>query len=186
MSRDELMVAQLREVFTTTPVDKCLDHDDGERFYILEDDTLSKSIIEEYLILNDGFLIINPNKKTVYLLAVDNCFLEYLDEYEGKRCDCIVFDDHYFCFVELKLNVSEPRQVTKRLREARKQLGNVIEFFRETFDKASRDFFGFEMEAYVVMRQNVYPKSRASRVSVFVEFLDKYGVKLLEKDFKEL
>ena len=186
MSRDELMVAQLREVFTATPVDLCLDHDDSERFYILEDDASGKSIIEEDLTPKDGFLIINPHQKTVYLLATDNCFLEHLNQYEGRQCDCVVFDDRCFCFVELKLNVFKPRQATKRLREAREQLGNVIEFFRETFDNASRDFLGFELEAYVVMRPTVYPKSRAGRMSVFVEFLDTYGVKLLERDFKKM
>lgn len=185
MSRDELMVAQLRQVFTTTPVDNCLDRDDSEQFYIIEDDSSSQSIIEKYSTSKDGFLIINPHKKTIYLLTTDNCFLEYLDEYEGKRCDCIVFDDHYFCFVELKLNVSVPRQATRRLREARKQLGNVIEFFRETFDKVSRDFLGFDLEAYVVMRQNIYPRWRASRMSVYVEFRDQYGVILLERDSKK-
>ena len=185
MSRDELMLTQLREVFTATPVDKCLDHNDSERFYILEDDTSGKSIIDKSL-TQDGFLIINPHKKTVYMLATDNCFLECLDQYEGKQCDCIVFDDHFFCFVELKLNVSRPKQVTKSLREAREQLGNVIEFFRETFDKASKDFLGFELEAYVVMRQKVYPKRSASRANVFARFLKKYKVALLEKDSKEL
>ncbi len=186
MSNDELMLAQLREVFSATPVDQCLDHDDSERFYILEDDTLNKSIIEEYVTRQDGFLIINPHQKTVYMLATDNCFLDYLDEYEGKRCDCIVFDDHYFCFVELKLNVLRSRKAIRRLRRAGEQLGNMIEFFRETFGKASRDFLGFELEAYVVMRQDVYPRRSSSRTEILVEFLEEYKVELWERNSKEL
>jgi hypothetical protein len=62
----------------------------------------------------------------------------------------------------------------------------VIEFFREAFDKASRDFLGFELEAYAVMHQDVYPGMSPSRTEVLVDFLEKYKVELWEKNSKEL
>lgn len=132
-------------------------------------------------------MIINPKQKNVHLLSVDNCFFTANDSYNKKRCDGIVFDDHYLCFVELKLNVSKQRRYAKRLGKAKKQPGEVIEFFKESFDNDDNDFLGLELEAFVVMRQNIYPRPRfrASRNSVHVSFLEKYGVKLFEKNSKE-
>ena len=185
MNKDELMIAQLREVFAERPVDRCLAFDIRKEFYIYEDETSNRSFIfKKDGMPGDGFLIINPKQKSIRHLSIDHCFFTDGDSYEGKRCDCVVFDDHNFCFIELKLNVKW-RKATDQLREAREQIGAVIEFFKEAFDNASKGFLGFELEAFVVMRQHIYPRNRANRSSVFVEFLEKYGVTLFEQNCKK-
>ncbi len=183
MSRADAMAAQLREVFDPEPVEACLSVETEERFWVSEEVPSRRSVIEKRPPRRGGFAIVNPRRRRVYLLAVDNCFLERIAGYEGRRCDGVLFDERFFCFVELKLEVS--KRATRKLREAREQLGDVIEFFREAFEERGVGFLGLELEAYVVMRQNVYPRHRASRDKVLVEFMERYGVRLFEASEKE-
>lgn len=128
-----------------------------------------------------AFRIVNPAGKSIYLFATDGCFFASDDP---KRCDCLVCDDQCLCFVELKLDVTSPRQATSRLKDARNQLGATITFFKDAFSSITQNFWGFNLEAYIVMQTRLYPRQSASRVQIFVSFLEEYGVKLYEKDTK--
>ncbi len=187
MRKDKFMISLLKKVFPARPIDKCLDFDIQERFYICEDSVTNVSYIlrngDEQT--NEGFLVINPEQKEIYLLSIDNCFFTSHDEYTEQRCDCVVFDNRCFCFLELKLNAYEPKQAVKHSRKARKQLGAMIVFFQKAFDEASKSLSDFELEAFIAMRQNIYPKKRSSRDIIFVKFLEKYRVPLYEKNVKE-
>ena len=47
--------------------------------------------------------VTNPNNKTIYCLSTDKCLL---NKVEGKKCDCVLFDDKTIIFVEMKTNAS--------------------------------------------------------------------------------
>lgn len=189
MKRDEFMITQLDEIFSHQAIENCLDVEDRELFHIcdsLNDNEKTYIAVGE---IEKSFKIINPNRKKIHHLPFDNCFVTYLPEYNPKdgRCDCIIFDDRYFCFAELKLNVESTRKktVTKKAEEARKQLGSTIEFFKQSFQNASKNFLEYELEAFVVMQRHIYPRHRARMDPIRIRFLEQYGVELFEKDEKE-
>ena len=76
------------------------------------------------------------------------------------------------------------RRATQTLKEAQKQLGATIRFFKTALQPKSEGFFDFILEAYVVMQTAVYPRKRASRDVVFIRFLEEFGVALYEQNSK--
>jgi len=184
MNRNEIMVAQLIEIFSQQAVQVCLESETKSYFYICEglhDNEKSFIMADE---TEKGFKVINVKQKTIYHLPTDHCFLEHLATYQGKRSDCIIFDDTHFCFVELKLDVTSHRKAADEAGEARDQLGAVIEYFKKSFQTASKDFLGYNLEAFVVMQQKIYPRHRARLVPLQKRFKDMYGVELFEKSEK--
>lgn len=182
MSRDQNLVASLQALFPDRLARNCLDSNDAAHLVVYEG-TDGRACFEALEQTNSvvGFLLKNPDRKQIYLLAVDHCFFE---DHEEPRCDCVLFDNQHFCFVELKLNVVKRRRVTQTLKEARKQLGATIRFFKTAIQPKSEDFFDFTLEAYVVMQTAVYPRKRASRDVVFIKFLEEFGVVLYEQNSK--
>ena len=182
MNKDAQMIAQLHLLFPRRAVKECLTFSNREKFHIVENELTQKCVIKDES--TNSFRIINPTQKNIHLLVIDNCFFTSQDT--QKRCDCIVFDDRYFCFIELKLDLSKTKQISERRKEARDQLGATIEFFRSTVNSK---FLDLKPEAYIVLPiREVHPKHSASRSEVAVAFLEKYGVPLLEKaekDFSE-
>lgn len=181
MRRDLKLIETLNGLFAERLEDGCLTSSNVETLLIIEDDT-DRSTFTVFREGNSsvGFLIENPNRKTINLLSADHCFF---GESEPARCDCIVFDDTCICFAELKLNVVKRKTATNNLKTARTQLGTTIEFFKTALASTSPSIFDFALEAYVIMRGNVYPRHRG-RQAVFVRFLEKYGVKLIEANQK--
>lgn len=129
-----------------------------------------------------GLLAINQQHKAIHLLAVDHCVLSSADP---KRCDCLLFDNQFLCFVEFKLDVEKKKNATSNLNSARKQLATSIQFFGSQLTAVSPTVFGFKPEAYAVLRTNVYPKKRSQRETVFVKFLEETGVPLFEANVKQ-
>ena len=178
MDKDVKFINLLFHLFAEKLREECLTSKNDERLLASEGENSRSqlSVYEEASEHPDGFLLKNFHQKTLHLLAIDHCFFSDSDP---QRCDCLIFDDQFLCFVEFKLEV-KPRKATDRLKEARDQLGSTIEFFKSEIEPFSESFFDFKLEAYVVMKEHVYPKQRASRESVFVKFLEKYGVALFE------
>ncbi len=186
MSKDVILQNALGELFPDHSTKECLSPPEHrERFVILEAElesgkwlaVIGERVEEE----QNAFYISNPSAKAIYLLALDGCFFTDTDM---KRCDCMLFDDLVVCFVELKLDVTSQRQRTDKLREARRQLGSTIQYFKEHIETLTENLFGFELEAYVVMRTRIYPRQRAGKEKRRVGFLEKYGTKLFEENEK--
>lgn len=96
-----------------------------------------------------------------------------------SHCDCVFFDDKYFCFVEFKLNAdstANSRAVRKNRKKAAKQLGNTISIFDE---KLGSNYGGLTLEAYIATPPT-YPRNDAAWKQLAVTFLEKYGVQLFE------
>lgn len=181
MSRAQAMIAWLQATFESSrQVDRCLDRSSEEEMFIGEENGDDIPCIFRQG-NNDGFQIRNTIRQEIHLLATDHCFFTSVDE---KRCDCIVFDDHDCCFIELKLNVQKWKKFADNAQEAKKQLGNTIRFFEAANEVNPQEFFGFKREAYIVMRDNIYPKSIAARNESRVRFLQEYKVPLFEQNKK--
>jgi len=61
----------------------------------------------------------------------------------------VIFDDRYFCLIELKLNIKQ-RQLSDNVKEAEGQLEETIRFFKGKL-QVDQQFFGFVREAYIVI-----------------------------------
>jgi hypothetical protein len=92
-----------------------------------------------------NFIIQNPNAKEIHFVAIDSCV--FIDN-THKKCDCIVYDDAFFCFIEIKdtdnANLGSRR---KNLSKAYKQLETTITMF-----SADLNFGTFALEAIVAFR----------------------------------
>lgn len=104
-----------------------------------------------------GFLICNPQCETIHLVKVDQCFF---DNSHSARCDCLIFDARVLCLVELKLNVQSWKRFSDNCREGEQQIEATLAFLRLNF--LSCHLNRFRVEAYVVFKNNVYPKNNAS------------------------
>ena len=188
--KDAAMSAQIAQFFSERAIQECLESDNRAEFHICDGNENASTEKEQRTFIlrvpmtNDlySFTVKNPGRKKIHHLAVDHCFFDR--SYSGDRCDCIVFDDVYFCFVELKLNLRTKKGAAKHLRKARKQLGSVIQEFKRTFQNNSKDFLGYILEAFIVMYKQRYPKDTASRKIRAVHFLEEYGVALFETNEK--
>ena len=127
----------------------------------------------------EGFKIVNTSKKEINLLAVDGGFMA---KDTCKKCDGVVFDDEELCFFELKLNMTSgsKKKKVKNFKTAIEQLESTITFFKNNID-----FCALNLEAYLCMKDNSYPKSTASRTQKRVAFLNKNSIPLFDKNKKE-
>ncbi len=71
------------------------------------------------------FLVRNPSQKPIHFLAIDKCMLN--DDAE-THCDCALFDEHTFCFIEIKDAGKGTR--AKHRHKAYQQLKSTILLFR--------------------------------------------------------
>lgn len=131
---------------------------------------------------NEGiihFSVKNPNQKEIGFLAIDKCI--FMDNDGIKRCDCAVFDNKTFCFIEIKETV---RRRSENSRKARLQLLKTIEEFSNKID-----FTNKKIEAYVVvgLEFTETPARKAQDLVSTLEF-ESLGVTLFqegnEKKFK--
>ena len=184
MGRGTEVIAALKELHSDRDVDGCLTASENAfEFVVLENKENIACIKQTNVVTGfEGFSVSNPKRRYINLLATDHCFFPASD-YEEK-CDFVIFDDIYFCFVELKLNVN-PRNAANNIRKARGQLGTTLTFFRDSFSQKSKRFFNYNLEAYIVMKTHTYPKHSAGKQGRRVRFQDEYGVKLFEQNFKE-
>ena len=179
MNNQSALITALQEAFSDRLSKECLDSIRTISFVVYEDhNNRSRFYIPDTNDDKIGFRIKNPKGKLIYLLAVDQCFF---GDDEIKRCDCIIFDDQSFCFVELKLDAKR-RRATANVKEARVQLGETINFFKTALLPKSNNFFGFTLEAYVVMKTQIYPRHPAGLVQRRVKFLEDFGVRLFEEN----
>ncbi len=121
------------------------------------------------------FAIENPNQKEVNFLAIDGCLFGSGD---GKRCDCAVFDDKTFCWIEIK--DTNPKQRSGNRKTAIGQLKATISLFKSKVDMSS-----YQLEAHMCLGvRKVYPAVSAQNQSAVKEFFDELKTDLLEGNQK--
>ncbi len=158
----------LRAIFAQIEDNHCLEtisdsefeiYDSGEeqRCFILSDESISSG--------TQLFKVINHNNQNIRFLAVDKCL--FFDGDKFKRCDCLLYNEDYLCFVELK-KVDTTRNRNSAKKTARAQLYSTIRIFKEKMDFENRI-----VEAYLcVGYKPTNPATLASSQSAKVAFED--------------
>jgi len=123
------------------------------------------------------FTIKNKGNKEIHFLAIDKCLFHDTDTFE--RCDCAVFNENEFCFIEIKESNLNQRQENKK--KATGQLRATISKFKGTFDLS-----GYVLEAYrCIGIKEPSPRIPASGYEARVDFNDNLGVLLYDGNIKE-
>lgn len=169
----------VQQSFQEREIDNCVNQSNLKIDFI-QDDAGTQAYFTHGI--GNGFKIINPNQKDISLFSLDGCFFTDSD---GKRCDGIVFDKNELCLFELKFNVTSRRGIKKRERynDAIEQLGATITFFNNVNQNILKSFS--KSSAYICMPTQSYPRNPATKTHKKVAFLEKYGVKLFDKNEKE-
>lgn len=174
--------ALLEELKSIDRVEDCHDTSSAEHFFIVEEQKSGTSMIVEQVDENDKFFsVINPNQEVIHFIPIDgkNGMLRYDDSY----CDAIIFEDHFFSFLEFKLNATSLAELSirKNRLKAVRQLVNTIQFFDE---KLGRNYQGLTLEA-IIATPDIYPRADATWISIATDFLEEYGIPLYEDRKKE-
>lgn len=123
------------------------------------------------------FTIKNKDSQIIHFLAIDNCLLSSSDK--QKRCDCAVFNDNTFCFIEIK---RKKGKIGETLREARAQIKQSIIFFKKEFTELKK----YRLEAFASLgKGTIDPSFNASLVNTIVAFEEQTGAVLYIDDQKE-
>lgn len=175
------MIDEIKSKFGEQRTENCLSSENRTEFYIAENDQTNRSYIvpdtEESIDLDKCFTVKNKLEKNVSHISIDNCFLTSQYEYAGEKCDFIAFTDEKFCFVELKTNAAKKKQTRKNMKKARNQLGATTDYF----DDNEIDFSQHTLEAYIVLKNKLYPTDQASIKERRKKFFDQYEVDLFEE-----
>ena len=171
----------LNDAFKDRSPKKCITFHDGD-FYIKDDEKSGcEALLLETVSDTDSlFHIINPNLKQIALFKVDKCF--FGSKPDHKRCDCIVFDDVFFCFLELKYDSVSDLAITvlaNRL-DAVNQLRATAKFFKAGLND---NYLGRNLEAYVCT-PNFYPDKGTWLDEYVLEFIEDYGINIFETNDK--
>jgi len=148
-------------------------------FYIIDIQGLSK-IYDSCIDESECFKVINVENSNIFFIPIDG--KDGLLGFKASYCDTIIFDNNYFCFLEFKLNATsvEIRAIRKNRKKAISQLSNTIDYFDNKLDK---DYSGLNLEAFVVTPRT-YPRKDTAWSNFEIEFLEKYGIPLFEKNEK--
>lgn len=74
----------------------CVQNIDKKHFFIQDAQEQQPAFVVEK---NGEFQVINNTSYPINFLKIDSCISNSSDT---KRCDCAVYNDHTFCFIELK------------------------------------------------------------------------------------
>lgn len=112
------------------------------------------------------FHVKNPTERKLNFLAIDQCLFF---EADGKRCDCAVFDESVFRFIELK-KASKTRTRSKKRDHAIEQLKATISLFWSALTLND-----FTLEAYLcVGHKRAVPRISATSQNHRKDFYDNY------------
>ena len=103
---------------------QCTENIDKKHFFIKDGDDQKPAFIIEK---NGEFEVINNTDNSIKFLKIDACIYNSND---NLRCDCAIYNDNVFCFIELK---NSKRTNWKSHREsAEKQLkATILDFQNE-------------------------------------------------------
>lgn len=108
--------------------DPCLESVNKSHFFIQDGDNQEPSFIVDK---NGEFEVINHTSNPIGFLQIDSCISNSSD---NTRCDCAIYNDDIFCFIELKC--MKPINFSKNRKKAEKQLkATIINFRNEDITK---------------------------------------------------
>ena len=153
----------IEQAFTRTLQNKCLQTRTEIEFCIFDTDAKQCAIQTDPNGLKH-FTVENPTGREIYFLAIDHCLFS---DQDATRCDCAVFDEKTFCFVEIKETDTAARR-SAHYRDAKSQLKATIRYFQDQMTFTTK-----RIEAYAcVGRTNTRPASQTTDLTEQVEFAD--------------
>lgn len=123
------------------------------------------------------FKMCNPTKQKIYLWAIDNKLLKQA----GQRCDCTLFSDKDFCFIEFKTNATSTQEsaIEKNYQKAYDQLKSTATLILEKSGNIGLDLFDEmeNVEAYMVKAPTI-PAISASEMAYATRFINEMAIDL--------
>jgi len=166
------MKNKLEEAFPQVLTNHCLETNSEKEFWIYDCDEENRCYITSE---DNQFQVINNTKNNISFLAIDKCI--FFDDDTFKKCDCAVFNEKTFCFIEIKKSKVARRNRNKKV--ASRQLKSTIELFKTKID------FNLSLEAYLCIGfSNTIPSRSASSSDMILEF-EELDTKLFEGCQKE-
>lgn len=167
------MTPQITALYPHVLTNNCLEVRNDLELKIVEPHGNGKCQINN-LSIDPNFLVRNPDSKDINFLAIDGCVFTIEPH---KRCDCAVYDDSTFCFVEIKDSDTTLVSLMTRqnhLTKAYQQLEVSINLFTSTMN-----FTGYNLEAIVSFREKPpIPAVAASDQYQIFHFFSSYNVSL--------
>ncbi|MFM9949741.1 MAG: hypothetical protein ACKV1O_17525 [Saprospiraceae bacterium] len=144
--------------------------------FVIPGDLTQEEIAQNY------FSVHNDHLKNVSLWAVDGCFMS---PGVGSRCDCILFTEEEFCFVEFKLEAQtiHPKSILEHRKKASNQLRSTIILVFGALTARRLSLGNIQFEAYICSPPK-FPSKDTSLPDERIEFLETYGVMLFEESEK--
>ncbi|MDM8525953.1 hypothetical protein QUF80_21475 [Desulfococcaceae bacterium HSG8] len=174
------MDKKLERVFPGMTENDCLKIISDIRLYVYDSPDTGQACIEKRKPEQfQHFSITNPEGKPIRFLSLDHCL--FFDD-GPKKCDFVLYDETFFCFIELKAvrrDVHNKRKTAKRYAE--KQLLATIELFQ----KELKSFGSRVLEAYLCIGYRTGRPSILSRSQRAKRDFVKLGVKLYDGCRKE-
>lgn len=118
-----------------------------------------------------ALMVINANNRQIILLSIDH---KLIKEHVGGICDCALFDDKQFRFVEFKTNAygNSEQSVRDTFDKATEQLKETIRVFKDRLQKVDIVFEdAVTLSCHVVVSQR-FPKRRAIIQDYQMSFAD--------------
>lgn len=169
------MLDAIKKAFPQTQTNACLQTLTDSEFCIYDTDKKRCEIQTD----PDGivhFTVQNPANRDVHFLAIDKCI--FFDDDGIRRCDCAVFDNKTFCFVEIK-KVDHAARRSESYRQAKGQLKSTIQHFQERLIFSTK-----RIEAYAcVGRTTARPARPAADLNDQLEF-EEIGAALYHGNIK--
>lgn len=152
------MKEQLKQAFPQCKTNDCLSFHDLQKLWVIDPDEKVKCEIVTVQSDQCDFEVLNPSGVLIGFIAVDQCLF---DDSKGKKCDCILFSEDVFCFVEIKNTKLGNRKAEKR--KAYAQLAATITVFQSKIN-----FENIRQEANVcfsMKKANIFPQRSASSLN---------------------
>jgi len=143
----------------------CLETISDRDFYIYDSDEEQRCFIDKEGNHSTGaqlFKVINHNNQNIRFLAIDKCL--FFDSDKFKRCDCLIYDEKYLCFIELK-KVDTTRNRNSAKKTARAQLYSTITIFKEKFDFENRIVEAYLCVGYKPTKPAILASSQSAKVA---------------------
>lgn len=166
---------KLDEAFATEtylPFNDCWTVSMDSELMVIDDDEMKFSrFTDNPEDAQKALMVINEKNRQIVLLSIDN---KLIKEHVGGICDCALFDDKQFRFVEFKTNAygNSTEQVRETFDKATSQLKETIHVFKDRLQKVDIKFEdAVVLSCHVVVSQR-FPKSRAVKQEYQISFAD--------------
>lgn len=157
---------------TYLPFNECWTVSMDSELMVIDDDDLKYSrFTVDSEDVQKALMVVNEKNRQIVLLSIDN---KLIKEHQGGICDCALFDDKQFRFVEFKTNAygNSTEQVRETFDKATSQLKETIHVFKDRLQKVDIQFEdAVVLSCHVVVSQR-FPKSRAIKQEYQISFAD--------------